>query len=79
VYSKTAVVRHEAGLHARPATIFIQKANSFAATITIGKDGKTVDAKSILKVLMLGLCKATLFPSLPKDSMIKTLSKRLSN
>jgi phosphocarrier protein HPr len=55
VYSKTAVVRHGAGLHARPATIFVQKANCFAARITICKDGKTVDAKSILKLLTLGV------------------------
>jgi len=46
--------RHEAGLHARPATIFIQKASNFAAKITISKEEKTVDAKSILKVLTLG-------------------------
>lgn len=55
MYSKTAIVRHEAGLHARPATIFIQKASNFAAKITISKEEKTVDAKSILKVLTLGV------------------------
>lgn len=55
MYSKTVIVRNETGLHARPATMFTQKAKSFSANVTITKDETTVDAKSILKVLSLGV------------------------
>ena len=55
MYSKTVIVQSETGLHARPASIFVKTANGFTANITITKDLKTVDAKSILKVLSLGV------------------------
>ena len=43
------------GIHARPAGIFVKEAAAFATTnITIGKDGKDVDAKRILGVMSLG-------------------------
>ena len=46
-------------LHARPATFFIQKANTYKSTITIEKDDKRVNAKSLLGVLSLGIVKGT--------------------
>lgn len=45
------------GLHARPATFFIQKANSFKSSIWIEKDDRKVNAKSLLGVLSLGIAK----------------------
>lgn len=59
MYTKTVVVANKTGLHARPATLFTQAANGFAAQITVTKDGHTVDAKSILKVLSLGVSQGT--------------------
>ena len=41
------------GLHARAAARLVQMANHFQSRITLSKDGRTVDAKSILGVLML--------------------------
>lgn len=49
----TLTIEDEVGLHARPATEFVQKAKGFAAKISISKDGKQADAKSILQVLGL--------------------------
>ena len=43
------------GLHARPATIFIQKANSYRCSIWVVKDDRRVNAKSLLGVLSLGI------------------------
>jgi phosphocarrier protein len=41
------------GLHARAAARLVQVASRFRARITLTKEGRTVDAKSILGVLML--------------------------
>jgi phosphocarrier protein HPr len=41
------------GLHARAAARFVQVASRFRSRITLSKDGRAVDAKSILGVLML--------------------------
>jgi phosphotransferase system HPr (HPr) family protein len=49
------VVRHKVGLHARPAAMFVETAKSFASKITVSKNSRTVDAKSILAVLTLGV------------------------
>ncbi|MCQ2427116.1 MAG: HPr family phosphocarrier protein [Clostridia bacterium] len=43
------------GLHARPATFFIQKANSFKSSIWVVKDERKVNAKSLLGVLSIGI------------------------
>jgi len=57
--SKDITVQNEVGLHARPATFFIQKANEFKSFITISKDDRKVNAKSLLGVLSLGITKGT--------------------
>ncbi|MDX9865702.1 MAG: HPr family phosphocarrier protein [Anaerolineaceae bacterium] len=49
------VVTHKVGLHARPAAIFVKAANKFAADIQVTKDDRTINAKSILSVLTLGV------------------------
>lgn len=53
--SKSVVVRNQVGLHAKTATLFIQKANEFGAAIWVEKDGRRVNAKSLLGVLSLGI------------------------
>lgn len=50
-------ITNNIGLHARPATFFIQKANTFKASIWIEKDDRKVNAKSLLGVLSLGIAK----------------------
>ena len=56
----TIPVRHSVGLHARPASIFVQTAAKFSAKIKVRNltaNGNFVDAKSIIMVLTLGVMK----------------------
>lgn len=55
MYSKTAAVKNQVGLHARPATFFIQKANEYKSNIWVEKDERRVNAKSLLGVLSMGI------------------------
>ena len=57
--SREVLVNNQVGLHARPATFFIQKANEFKCGIWVEKDGRRVNAKSLLGVLSLGIVKGT--------------------
>ena len=59
MYVKEAIVNNQVGLHARPATFFIQKANEFKSSIWVEKDDRRVNAKSLLGVLSLGIVKGT--------------------
>ncbi len=52
---KEVLVQNQVGLHARPATFFIQKANEFKSSIWVEKDERRVNAKSLLGVLSLGI------------------------
>ena len=55
MFVKDVVVQNQVGLHARPATFFIQKANEFKASIWVEKEERRVNAKSLLGVLSLGI------------------------
>jgi phosphocarrier protein len=55
--SLTVIIRNSIGLHARPATFFIQKANSYKSTLWVEKGDRRVNAKSLLGVLSLGIVK----------------------
>ena len=59
MYSKEVVVQNQVGVHARPATFFIQRANEFKAGIWIVNDERKVNAKSLLGVLSLGITRGT--------------------
>lgn len=59
MYSQDAIVNNQVGLHARPATFFIQKANEFKSAIWVEKEERKVNAKSLLGVLSLGIIKGT--------------------
>lgn len=59
MYIKETVVTNQVGLHARPATFFIQKANEFKISIWIEKEERRVNAKSLLGVLSLGIVKGS--------------------
>ena len=54
---KTVTLTNQVGLHARPATFFIQKANEFKSSIWVERGEKKVNAKSLLGVLSLGIAK----------------------
>ena len=59
MFSKEVVVQNQVGLHARPATFFIQKANEFKSSIWVEREERKVNAKSLLGVLSLGITKGT--------------------
>lgn len=59
MFSKEVTVLNQVGLHARPATFFIQKANEFKSGIWVVKDERKVNAKSLLGVLSLGITRGT--------------------
>jgi len=54
---KDVTITNNIGLHARPATFFIQKANSYKSSIWIEKEDRKVNAKSLLGVLSMGIAK----------------------
>ena len=57
--SNEVTVQNSVGLHARPATFFIQRANEFKSSLWVEKDERRVNAKSLLGVLSLGIVKGT--------------------
>ena len=59
MFVKDVTVQNQVGLHARPATFFIQKANEFKSQIWIDKDERKVNAKRLLGVLSLGIVGGT--------------------
>jgi len=52
-------IRNRLGLHARAAARFVQTANRFRARITASRDGRTMDGKSILGMLLLAASEGT--------------------
>lgn len=54
---KDVIITNNIGLHARPATFFIQKANMYKSSVWIEKDDRKVNAKSLLGVLSMGIAK----------------------
>jgi phosphocarrier protein len=75
--SSAVTVNNSVGLHARPATFFIQRANSFKSSIWVEKDDRRVNAKSLLGVLSLGIVKGTsiniIADGIDEDDAVKTL------
>lgn len=57
--TQEVTINNEVGLHARPATFFIQKANEFKSGIWVEKEERRVNAKSLLGVLSLGIVQDT--------------------
>ncbi len=57
MYSREVTVTNDVGLHARPATFFIQKANEYKSSIWVEKEERKINAKSLLGVLSLGIVK----------------------
>lgn len=55
--SRDIVITNTIGLHASPASFFIQKASTYKASIWIERGDRKVSAKSLLGVLSLGIAK----------------------
>ena len=54
---REVTITNNSGLHARPATFFIQKANTYRSGVWVVKDARKVSAKSLLGVLSIGIAK----------------------
>jgi phosphocarrier protein len=59
MFVKEVDVKNQVGLHARPATFFIQKANEYKSSIWVEKEERRVNAKSLLGILSLGIVKGS--------------------
>ncbi|MFW6319858.1 MAG: HPr family phosphocarrier protein [Bacillota bacterium] len=57
---KDFVIANDQGVHARPATTLVKKANEFNSKITLHHENKSVDLKSIMGVLSLGIHRGSL-------------------
>ena len=57
--SNEFTIRHAVGLHARPASMFVQTAQKFSSKVTVTVGEKTINAKSILSLLGLGVTQGT--------------------
>lgn len=83
VISKEVTINNQVGLHARPATFFIQKANEFKSSIWIERDERRVNAKSLLGVLSLGIVKGTavniVADGVDENEAIATLSELIDS
>ena len=76
--TQEVTINNEVGLHARPATFFIQKANEFKSGIWVEKDERRVNAKNLLGVLSLGITKGTTITLLADGSDEKEAVAALS-
>jgi catabolite repression HPr-like protein len=56
---KQVEVKLKTGLQARPAALFVQEANRFSSDIFLEKDGKKVNAKSIMGLMSLAVSSGT--------------------
>lgn len=54
---KDLVIKNQIGLHARPAAMFVQRANRYEADIFVEKNTKNVNGKSIMGIMSLGVAK----------------------
>ncbi|HBM74979.1 MAG TPA: phosphocarrier protein HPr [Clostridiaceae bacterium] len=56
---REVTIINKTGLHARPATLFVCEANKYKCDVKVEKDGKQVNAKSIMGILSLGIAQGT--------------------
>ena len=77
--TKNVVINNQVGLHARPATFFIQKANEYKCSIWIEYEERRVNAKSLLGVLSLGIVKGTEITLIADGSDEEAAIQALSN
>jgi phosphocarrier protein len=59
VIHREVTVKNRLGLHARAAARFVHAANRFHSRVTVSRDGRTMDGKSILGILLLAAGQGT--------------------
>jgi len=57
--TRECVIRNRLGLHARAAAKFVQTATRYSSQIRVGRDGKLMDGKSIMGILLLAAAAGT--------------------
>lgn len=57
MYSEKVLIENKNGLHARPASVFTKTAGKYKSNITVKKEEKVANAKSIINILSLAICK----------------------
>ena len=57
--TKIATIKNNVGLHARPAALFVRTCSKYRSDIFVEKDGKKVNAKSIMGVMSLAVSQGT--------------------
>ena len=81
--SKEIIIENKVGLYAKPATLFVQAAARYRSDILISKEEKHANAKSLLGVLSLGICRGnriTLTASgVDEEAALDALSSLLSS
>jgi phosphocarrier protein HPr len=53
MYSRTVIIASRTGLHARPAALFAQAASRFQSAVAVSREGRRVDGKSVLSLMLL--------------------------
>ena len=56
---ETLTIENKTGIHARPASVFVQTATKYKSKVQLEANGRTVDAKSILMIMSMGLVQGT--------------------
>ena len=56
---REVAIRNRLGLHARAAARFVHTASRFRSRVTAGRDGRVMDGKSILGILLLAASQGT--------------------
>jgi phosphocarrier protein len=59
VIRREVTIRNRLGLHARAAARFVHTANRFRSRVTVSRNGRTMDGKSILGILLLAASQGT--------------------
>ncbi len=77
--SKEVTVLNSVGLHARPATYFIQKANAYKSSLWVECGDRRANAKSLLGILSLGITKGTRINIIADGADEKDALEGLSN
>lgn len=81
--SKVALITNDTGIHTRPGNEFVTEAKSFESKITLEANGKSVNGKSLLKLLSLGVKKGTevtvIAEGADADAAVEKLASVLEN
>jgi len=57
--SRDVTIRNQLGLHARAAARFVQLATRYQSRIRVGREGRSMDGKSIMGILLLAAARGT--------------------